>query len=147
MKKLTALLVMLMAISVFGQTSLTVMQGDVIEFHATQVATLEDGDPVPASDFIFYNIHIFYENGESEQLLNNSPMQFPNGTTIIVESDATAKIGTHGIEAWPVRVKPSGAGGMLTIEAEKTILILTVEQDIDNRTPAKWIISIHPKES
>lgn len=129
----------------FGQDSLMVTQGDTIEFHATEVTTLEDGTPVPAGDVLRYYVHIFYEDGTWEQLIHDDLMQYPSGSNIIVEADATSKIGTHRIEAWVIRVKPPGAGGELNIPSEKTILTLTVEQSIDNRPPATWIITIHKK--
>lgn len=150
-KSIIAFVFFLMAYPVFGQTSLTVMQGDVIQFLATQVTTLAAkdglaGGVIPSGDILLYHIHIIYDDGSEGQFIHNDPMQFPSGTNIIIEANATGKVGTHRIEAWSVRIKPSSSGGENNIVAEKTILTLTVEANIDNRPPAKWIITIHPKE-
>lgn len=126
--------------NVWAQSSLTVKEGDIIEFRATEVTTLDDGNSMPAGDVLLYQIQIIYENGIIDKLLQNDPMQFVDGTNIIVESNATKIIGAHRIEAWVDRVRANGS-----ISSEKTILSLTVEEKIDNRAPAKWIITIHPK--
>ncbi len=150
MKNFIVVTFLLMATSLFGQNSLTVMQGDVIELHATQVTTLAakdglDAGGVPDGDILLYHIHILYEDGFEEQIKHNDPMQFPSGANIIVEANATGMVGTHIIEAWSVRIKPTSSGGENNIAAQKTILTLTVEANIDNRPPAKWIIIIQPK--
>ncbi len=145
MNKKLIFFLMFLPVIALGQTSLTVMQGDVIEFHATQVTTLEDGSKIPDTDILLYHIHIFYEDGVEGMLIHNDPMQFPSGANIIVEANATGKVGTHRIEAWSVRVKPSGSTGNNNIVAEKTILTLIVEADINDRPPANWIITIQPK--
>ncbi len=150
MKNFIVVAFLLIATSLFGQNSLTVMQGDVIEFHATQVTTLAAkdglaGGDIPSGDVLRYHIHIKYVDGSEEPLIHNSLMEFPDGANIIVEANATGMVGTHIIEAWSVRIKPQGSGGENNIPAQKTILTLTVEPIIDDRPPAKWIITIQPK--
>ncbi len=142
---LIVLFLLSLTFPLFGQTSLTVMQGDTIEFRATQVIVLDDGSPIPDGNILLYHIHIIYEDGVEDMLIHNNPMQFPGGTNIIIEANATGKVGIHRIEAWPVRVKPSGSAGKNNIAAKKRIMTLTVEANIDDRAPAEWIITIHPK--
>ncbi len=147
MRELTVLFVMLIVSYSFGQTSLTVTEGDTIELRVTEVTTLDDGSPIPSGDLLVYHIHLLYESGGQEEIKHNALLEFPDGgKDIIVEANATTKVGTHKIEAWAVRRKPSGSGGDNNIAAEKSILILIVEPRIDNRAPGKLIITIHPKE-
>jgi hypothetical protein len=148
MKKLIVFICLLMTTSLIGQTFLTVIEGDTIELRVTEVTTLVDGDPLPSGDLFVYHIHLLYEDGSQEELKHNALLEFSDeGKDIIIEANATNKVGTHKIEAWAVRRKPSGSGGDNNIAGGKAILDLIVKARIDNRPPARLIITIHPKVS
>jgi len=128
-----------------NDTQLTVIQGDTVELRVIEVTTLNDGDPLPPTDIFLYHIRALYEDGATEDLKQNDPLSFVEGAKIVVEADLTAKVGLHTIRAWVTRLKPSGAAGENNIPSVFTVLKLKVDPRIDNRPPARLIITIHPK--